>query len=110
MSVRPIDTSKLGPIRAMPAKPDDWRLPYRSMDAGGSPSSAGQVGWTWLEAIAKAEHMRSPTGLELDNQRLGADGGTMVLYRGTKLLAAAMVFRDPMNFAVLLRWKAESVA
>lgn len=76
------------------------------MDASGSPDSAGQVGWDWLLPIARAEHGRCPRGLELDQPRLGADGGSCVLYRDQKPIAAYFVIRDPMNFAVLLRWKA----
>jgi hypothetical protein len=79
------------------------------MDAGGSPESAGQVGWDFIHQVSLAEHGRDPRGLELDNPRMGSDGGTIALYRDCKLIAAAFVFRDPMNFAVLVRWKAEGV-
>lgn len=82
----------------------DWRLPYRSMDAGGSPESAGQVGWDWLHDIARAEHDRDPHGLELD-QPLCAEPKHCALYRGCRLIAAYFIIRDPMNFAVLIRWK-----
>lgn len=83
-----------------------WMLPYRSMDASGSAESAGQVGWDWLREIATAEHEREPRGLEIDQAPLGNDGGANVLYRDRKPIAAFFVFRDPMNFAQLVRWKA----
>lgn len=85
---------------------EDWQKPYRSMDAGGSPESAGQVGWDFIREIARAEYERDPSGLELDHPRMGTDGGTIALYRDQKVIAAACLFRDPMNFAVLIRWKA----
>lgn len=106
---RRLDTSELGPVRIVPPELGDWTVPYRSQDASGSADSAGQVGYAWLIAIARREHARDPRGLELDNPRMGPDGGATVLYRGTTLLAAAMVFRDPMNFAVLVRWKAQGL-
>jgi hypothetical protein len=85
----------------------DWREPYRSQDASGSPESAGQVGWEWLHAIIREEHDRDPRGLELDEQPERANGMRYTaLYRGTKPLAAYFVVRDQMNFAVLYRWKA----
>lgn len=89
-------------------RPPHWLEPYRTMDAGGSPESAGQVGHQWLYEIARAEHELNPAALSLDNPRLGPDGTAQVLYRGTKLLAAALIFRDPMNFAVLLRYRANT--
>lgn len=89
---------------------DDWRTPYRSMDASGSPESAAQVGWDWLLPIVRAEHARDPRGLELDHPRAGSDSRATCLYRNCRLIAAAVVIRDPMNFAVLIRWKAEGTA
>lgn len=100
---RRLDTSELGPIRAIEPGPDDWRAPYRTMDASGSPDSAGQVGHRWLVEIAREEHQRSPRGLELDHPPMGHHSA---LYRDCKLIAAYVVIRDPMNFAVLIRWKA----
>ncbi len=82
----------------------DWREPYRSMDASGGPDTAGQVGWDWLLAIARAEHNRSPKGLELDHP---VDGAVRcVLYRDCRPIAAYFLVRDPMNFAQLFRWRA----
>jgi hypothetical protein len=82
---------------------DDWREPYRTMDASGTPDSAGQVGHAWLIDIAMAEHRRSPAGLEIDTPTRKHHAA---LYRDCKLIAAYVVIRDPMNFAVLIRWKA----
>lgn len=81
----------------------DWREPYRSMDESGSPECAGSVGHAWLVAIAREEHGRSPRGLEID--QMGR-----ALYRDHKLVAAYHVIRDPMNFAVLIRWRAPEFA
>lgn len=101
----PIDTSTLGPVRIVPPAPDDWTMPYRSIDAGGSPESAGHVGHAWLVAIAREEHARSPAGLDFDHPPLGHHSA---LYRDCKLIAAYTVIRDPMNFAILLRWRANA--
>lgn len=83
---------------------DDWRVPYRSQDAGGSAEAAGSVAWDWIEAVARgqAEHRQ-----ELS---IHSDAGSVILYRGTTPIAVATVFRDPMNFAVLIRWAANGVA
>ena len=80
----------------------DWRLPYRSMDASGSPDSAGAVGEAWIDEIAAAE---SPGRLSIETPPLGRDGGATVLYRDQEPIAAAFIYRDPMNFAVLIRWR-----
>lgn len=85
---------------------ESWRLPYRSMDASGSPESAAQVGWDWLYPICRDEHARNPSGLELDHPPMGPGGGACMLYRDCQLIAAFHVVRDPMNFAVLTRWRA----
>ncbi len=84
----------------------DWREPYRSMDASGSPEAAGQVGWNWLSEVAQQERDRGAALLEILTTPLGADGKSGVLYRSTKPVAAYFVVRDPMNFAVLYRWMA----
>lgn len=81
----PVDSSTLGPVRLDPDGGDDWRRPYRSIDAGGSPESAGQVGHRWLVALARKEHERSPAGLELDHP---PNGNHSALYRDCKLIAA----------------------
>lgn len=87
---------------------EDWREPYRSMDAGGSDTAAENVGWRWIDAIAKEAKRRNPEGLEIHSPTVAADGRAIALYRGTKLLAVATIFRDPMNFAVLVRWRGEA--
>lgn len=79
----------------------DWRLPYRSMDMGGSPESANNVAWRWIEELAQQlRDAGAGGGLSFETSP-----GTICLYRGTHLLACATVFRDPMNFAVLVRWR-----
>jgi len=85
---------------------DDWRQPYRSMDASGSPDSAGQVGHSWLVDIARAEHARDPRGLELDHP-IAPGANYAVLYRDRVPIAAYFIVRDPMNFAQLFRWRAQ---
>lgn len=88
---------------------DDWRLPYRTQDAGGSPDSAGVVGWNWIGNLAQAERDRGAVLLEIHSTPVGNDGRVTALYRSTELLAVATTFRDPMNFAVLVRWMAPTL-
>lgn len=78
---------------------NDWRAPYRTMDASGSPEAAGAVGHAWLIDIAIAESQNDPLAVTLDENE-------HALYRDCKLIAAYHIIRDPMNFAVLIRWKA----
>lgn len=86
---------------------DDWRKPYRTMDASGTPDSAMSVGRRWIEEEAEeAARLYGPASLEIDGGRLGADGASIVLYRMTDPIAVATVFRDPVNFAILVRWRA----
>jgi hypothetical protein len=85
---------------------DDWRKPYRSQDESGSPEAAGSVGHAWLVEIARAEHAANPRGLEVDFP-ICARPKHGVLYRDCALIAAYFVIRDPMNFAILIRWRAE---
>lgn len=81
---------------------EEWQKPYRTMDAAGSPESASSVAWEWINRLAEA----SPDGTGfIENTQLGADNGAIILYRGSKPYAVATVFRDAMNFAVLVRWK-----
>lgn len=79
---------------------EDWRVPYRSQDAGGSPESARAVAWAWIDSLAASY------GPE-EMPHISQDGTSIALYRGTELRALTMIFRDPMNFAVLVRWKAD---
>lgn len=81
-----------------------WLKPYRTMDASGSPDSAGQVGWNWLSDVAQQERASDAVLLEIVTSPIDADGKSGVLYRSTKPIAAYFVVRDPMNFAVLYRW------
>lgn len=86
---------------------DDWRKPYRSMDASGAPDTAEAVGWAWIDAIAAEESKRRPHELQIDSPALAGDGRAIVLYRLTSPIAVATIFRDPVNFAYLIRWRAE---
>ena len=83
----------------------DWRLPYRSMDASGGPETATAVGWAWIEA----EGLRAQAwfgGAVCIETTSNSEGTTVIaLYRATRLIACATIFRDPMNFAVLVRWR-----
>lgn len=84
----------------------DWRLPYRSMDASGSPETAGAVGLAWIEGLATSLiGDGAGEGLWIDYPSAGGSSRVTCLYRGTHLLACATVFRDQMNFAVLVRWR-----
>lgn len=78
------------------------------MDASGSPEAAKDVGWAWINDLAIAEQRNDPAALYLQTPHRGGYDSLVTLYRGSKLLAVAFTFRDDMNFAVLLRWKALS--
>ena len=90
----------------------DWRQPYRSMDAAGSPEAAENVGWRWIEDLAVQQRSAAgdPAGITIESPSLGSDGRAIALYSGTRLIALASIFRDPMNFAVLVRWRADAAA
>ena len=87
---------------------DDWRKPYRSMDASGAPDTAEAVGWAWIDAVATEEIERqgSHHGFAIDSPPLPGDGRVIVLYHETKPIAVATIFRDPVNFSILVRWRA----
>ena len=82
-----------------------WMLPYRSMDEAGSPTAAAVVGREWIEAIAIEEAARDPDALHIERPDRSGGASAIALYRGTELLALATIFRDPMNFSVLVRWR-----
>lgn len=78
-----------------------WRDPYRTMDASGCGTDAASVGWAWIGDLAeKAKACMPDPGALFITQ----DGGSAALFHSTKLLAVATVFRDDMNFAILVRW------
>lgn len=81
------------------------RRPYRSVDASGDDHAAEAVGWKWIDELAIAEVEKGePETLHIESPPLAGDGRAIALYRGTKLLAVATIFRDPMNYSVLVRW------
>jgi hypothetical protein len=80
----------------------EWRKPYTSLDAGGSPDSACWVGEQWIEERA-AEAVKL---YGVGRITLHRDGGSTILYLGTDPIAVATVFRTPMNRATLIRWTA----
>lgn len=80
--------------------------PYRSQDAAGSPEAAETVGWNWINELADQERLNDPVLLEIQSSPLTGGGRVIALYRSTRLLACATIFRDTMNFAVLVRWQA----
>lgn len=85
----------------------DWREPYRSMDAGGSDTAAENVGWRWIEDISRQmKLLYGPDDLLIESPALPGDGRVIALYLATKPIAVATIFRDQMNFAILIRWKA----
>jgi hypothetical protein len=75
------------------------------MDASGSPDAAGVVGWNWIGELAVQEREADAVLLEIQGRPVEGGGSVTSLYRGTTLIACATVFRDPMNFAVLVRWR-----
>lgn len=84
----------------------EWRKPYRTMDVAGSPESAKSVGWAWLNE--RAEEMErcgsDAASLSIETGGQESDVTFAALYKGTQILYAYTVFRDQMNFAVLIRW------
>lgn len=86
---------------------DDWRKPYRTMDQSGSPQMAGPVGRRWIEDVAN-EFIAAgtPEGLLMTDEQIGHGGQAIVLYRNTQVVAVATIFRDPVNFSILVRWRA----
>ena len=85
----------------------DWRKPYRSMDASGSPDCAENVGWAWIEERAsEAKEVYEVDRLFIDSPTLPGDGRVIALYLDRQPIAVATVFRDQMNFSVLVRWAA----
>lgn len=76
------------------------------MDAGGAADTAFAVGGAWIDELGLAlVAAGAGAGLHIDRHPTTADGGAICLYRGTHLLACATVFRDQMNFSVLIRWR-----
>lgn len=82
-----------------------WLEPYRTMDASGDEHSAGRVGWEWLNEVAEEERKVDPGALSIETPPREGNENLAVLYRGSRMIALAFVMRDPMNFAVLLRWR-----
>jgi hypothetical protein len=89
---------------------EDWQKPYRTMDASGSPTDAGVVGWNWIGELAQQERANDAALLVIQDTPVEGGGKIVRLYRSTTLLAVATTFRDDMNFTVLVRWKAPEVA
>jgi hypothetical protein len=80
----------------------DWREAYHSLDAGGSPEAAGNVGWEWINAEAReAKQFVSIHRLSIDTSE-----DSMILYLDHRPYAVATVFRTPFNRSILIRWKA----
>lgn len=87
---------------------DKWREVYRSQDAGGSPLSASAVGWAWIEALAleAAATVEDAAALCIETTALDGAGRSIALFYQRKPIAVATIFRDQMNFAILVRWRA----
>ena len=98
----------------MTEAPSDWRKPYRTRDQSGDPASAGAVAWKWINARAEeAALIYGMENISIDApvRDLARDGRTpsstvFVLYHTTGPIAVATIFRDPMNFSILVRWVA----
>lgn len=43
----------------------------------------------------------------IESPPVGGDGRVIALFLDTKPIAVATIFRDSMNFAVLIRWRAQ---
>jgi hypothetical protein len=89
----------------MMGKSVHWRMPYRSRDASGESDTAEAVGWAWIDALAvEAAKRYAKPRLRIESPPLNSDGRAIVLLLDRQPLAAATIFRDDMNFAVLVRW------
>lgn len=84
---------------------DDWRKPYRTRDASGCQTDAAIVGWNWITDVASE---RIAGGDDAFDFHIEQHGHSVALYRSVELIAVATTFRDPVNFAVLIRWKADA--
>lgn len=76
------------------------RRPFRTMDE----IDAKRVGMEWIEAIGLAIQERTGEPCFIEAQSRPQNDWYMALYQGARLVACAFVFRDPMNFSVLVRW------
>lgn len=76
------------------------RRPFRTMDG----SDAEREGREWIEQIGHAHVERTGNPVFIESQSRPGQDWYIALYQGTRLIACAFVFRDPMNFAVLIRW------
>ncbi len=56
----------------------DWRRPYRSMDASGSPESAGVVGWEWINQVAEELNAKHPGEVMIDSASFTGSTKAMV--------------------------------
>lgn len=75
------------------------------MDQSGSPETAGAVAWAWTEEVAKKYEAKKGGRADLSITSTSADGnGVIAIYDGSKPVAVATLFRDPMNFTILVRW------
>lgn len=85
--------------------PSDWRKAYRSRDASGAPDTAEAVGWAWIDKQAKeAADLYGPMNVLIESPPLPGEGRVIALYAHRQPIAVATIFRDEMNFAVLVRW------
>lgn len=88
---------------------NDWTAPYRSIDAAGSPATATAVAWAWIDECADTlGKLLGVDELLVETSGQG-DCHVVALYHRTKPVAVATIFRDPMNFTLLVRWKAEAL-
>lgn len=88
---------------------DQWTLPYRSRDAAGAPDTAEAVGWAWIEEQAvEAVKLYGAINVLIESPPLPGDGRVIVVYAHRAPIAVATIFRDEMNFAILVRWAARA--
>lgn len=86
--------------------PAPWGETINDLDEAGGPDSAFSVAWDWMSEQRDREiRLFGFSVIEIIESPAGGLK-VLALYRGTELRAAATIFRDEMNFAVLLRWRA----
>lgn len=93
----------------MQSEADDWQSAYRSRDASGAPDTAEAVGWAWIDQRARdAVKIHGEMNVLIESPPLPGEGRVIALYAHRQPIAVATIFRDEMNFAVLVRWAAKS--
>lgn len=87
---------------ALESRPEEWES-VRSMDESGSPESVGCIAQKWIDERAQeVSRLFGPERCEITQEPAKA----LILSVDRKPWYVATTWRDPMNFAQLVRWMA----